>query len=439
MNRTLLTDLYQLTMLQAYHTNKKDDDVATFDLFIRKLPEDWGYFIANGIEDAIDYAINIQFEKHDIEYLREQNLFTEDFLDSLNNFRFTGDISAVPEGAPVTANTPLLRVTAKRSEAQLLETMLLNTVNYQTLVASKASRVVQAAGDAAVADFGLRRAHEASAGMTGARAAYIAGAVSTSNVLAGKEYGIPITGTMAHSFVMSYDSELDAFRDYVNAFPENGVLLVDTYDTLEGVRNAVTVTKELKERGGNLMGIRLDSGDLEELSKGAREILDDAGLEEVKILASNDLNEYKIAALKAAGAPIDGYGVGTEMITAKPVSAVSGVYKLVEDTGGPKIKLAPEKITYPGKKQVFRQGEYTHDVLGLDTEEGTPLLQQVVKDGKRLNARPDTASIREYSLREVAKLPEHAKRVRAKPYEMRPSQELQALVDSMRGRMEVAA
>src|SRR3989338_6955691 len=293
MEKTMLTDLYQLTMNAAYFDNDKDD-IATFDLFIRKLPENWGYFIANGIEDAIDYATSIKFTDDDISYLRQQGIFDENYLTFLKDFKFEGEIYAVKEGTPVAPNTPILRVTAKRTQAQFLETALLNIINFQTMVATKANRVVNAADGAKVVDFGLRRAQEEDAAMTGARAAYIAGAVATSNVKAGKKYGIPISGTHAHSFVMSFEDEIDAFRAYVKTFPENATLLIDTYDTEQGARNAAIVAKELEAKGKRLGAVRLDSGDLTDLSIKARMILDESGLDYVRIVASNDLNEYKI-------------------------------------------------------------------------------------------------------------------------------------------------
>lgn len=431
--RALLTDLYQLTMGAAYFDNNKND-VATFDLFVRKLPEDWGFYIANGIEDAVDFATNVRFDEEDLEYLREQGLFAEEYLQYLKDFRFTGDILAVQEGTPVAPNAPILRVTGPRIEAQVLETALLNTINFQTMIATKANRVVQAAGGAAVADFGLRRAQEEDAAMKGTRAAYIGGCAATSNVKAGKEFGIPITGTHAHAFVMSFPTELDAFRAYARTFPNNPTLLIDTYDTVEGARNAAIVGKELEARGKRLGAVRLDSGDLAGLSRKVREVLDENGLGYVRIVASNDLNEYKIAEIRKHG-QIDAYGVGTELITAKPVAAIPGVYKIVEDEDGAKIKLAPGKKTYPGKKQVYRQGgeQYTHDVLALEHEqcEGMPLLEKVVKAGERVRPRRPLAETRAYVLEQVARMPAHAKGVRAVPYELRTTDALNNLVEEL--------
>lgn len=418
-NRTILTDLYQLTMNAAYFDNDKDDE-ATFDLFIRKLPEDWGYYLAAGIEDAIDYLTSIRFEDDDIEYLKEQGIFNEEYLEFLKDFRFEGDVYAVREGTPIFPNEPVLRVTAKRTQAQFVETALLNMINFQTMVATKANRVACAAAPAKVVDFGLRRAQEEDAAMKGARAAYVGGAVATSNVKAGKEYRIPITGTHAHAFVMGFPTELDAFRAYAKTFPEKPTLLIDTYDTEQGARNAAIVGKELEQQGRQLGAVRLDSGDLADLATRVRQILDEQGQEHVRILASNDLNEYKIQALRDTGAPIDGYGVGTEMITAKPVAAIPGVYKLAEDEDGAKIKLSTGKRTLPGKKQVYRQedehGVYRRDIIATADEqaEGTPLLELAVQYGKRARQKPALADTREYALAEVQKLPEELRQTKVR-------------------------
>jgi nicotinate phosphoribosyltransferase len=434
-NRTMLTDLYQLTMDAVYFENK-NNGTATFDLFIRKLPEDWGFFIVNGVEDAIDYSTNISFKDPDIDHLRSMGLFKEDFLEHLKNFTFTGEISAIKEGTPISANTPILSVTAPREEVQLLETLLLNTINFQTMIASKANRIVQAAYPAAVIDFGLRRAQGMEASILGARAAYIGGAVGTSNVWVGKELGIPVRGTQAHSSIMSFDSEIEAFRAYSKTFGSKSTLLIDTYDTIQGAKNATIVAKEMERRGEKLDGVRLDSGDLAKLSVEVREILDREGLDYVKITASNDLNEYKIKDLKDRGARIDGYGVGTEMITGKPTAAISGVYKLVEDEHGPKIKLSPDKKSYPGRKQVYRiekEGKYVNDVLALDGEEveGKPLLERVVVNGERISQRRELNEIRRYCLSEVAKMPGHTLGVYAQSYEIKESEGLKSLVSRL--------
>ena len=434
--KALLTDLYQLTMNASYLDNEMTEEISTFELFIRRLPEDWGYFIAAGIDEAIDYVLNMRFTEDDIHYLAGLNLFKPEYLDYLREFRFTGDIKAIKEGTPFTANTPIIRVTAKRHEAQLVETIMLSIVNFQTMIASKASRVVNAAGDASVMDFGLRRAHGYDAGVKGARSAYIAGVTATSNVEAAKLYGIPASGTMAHSFVMGFESEIESFRAFARTFPDNTVLLIDTYDTLEGARNAVVVGKDMEAAGHRLLGVRLDSGDMEELAFKVRSILDSAGLGYVKIVLSSDLNEYKIEKYRNDKTPVDFYGVGTEMITAKPVAALSGVYKIVEDNMGPRIKLSESKQTYPGKKQVYRIEEnsgYAYDILELEGVpcDGSPLLSPVVENGVRVREQMKLRDIREYSLRSVAKLPAETRRVKATPYRVKIGARLEELTERL--------
>lgn len=422
-NKTLLTDLYQLTMNAAYLDNGRDNETATFDLFIRKLPKDRGYFLAAGLEDVIKYVKDLRFDESDIAYLREQGLFKEEFLESLKEFRFTGDIYAVPEGTPVFANEPIARVTAPRMEAQFIETFLLNVVNFQTMIATKASRVVEAAKGRAVIDFGLRRAHDNDAGMKGARAAYIAGAIGTSNVLAGKKYDIPIKGTHAHSFVMSFGEEIDAFRAYAKTFPDTATLLIDTYDVMQGAKNSAIAAKELETKGHKLYAVRLDSGDLTGDSIAIRKYFDSIGLGYVKIVASNDLNEYKIEEMLKAGARIDAFGVGTEMITSKDCPAVSGVYKLSESEEKgrleAKIKLSEGKKTLPGRKQVYRisdeQGKYVKDIIALESEkvEGEPLLVPIIKDGAVVYKQPKLQEIQKRAKELLAKLPSQYKKIKS--------------------------
>ncbi len=441
-NLALLTDFYQLTMNAAYLDNGRDNEIATFDLFIRKLPKDRGYFLAAGLEDVIKYIKDLRFNESDIDYLRRQGTFKEEFLDSLKGFRFTGDIYAVPEGTPVFANEPIIRVTAPRMEAQYIETFFLNVVNFQTMIATKASRVVEAAKGRAVIDFGLRRAHDNDAGMKGARAAYMAGAIGTSNVLAGKEYSIPIKGTHAHSFVMSFDSEIEAFRAYTKTFPDNATLLIDTYDVMQGAKNAAIVAKELEAKGHKLFAVRLDSGDLTSDSIAVRKYFDSICLSYVKIVASNDLNEYKIEEMLKAGARIDAFGVGTEMITSKDCPAVSGVYKLSESEEKgrleAKIKLSEGKKTLPGRKQVYRisdaRGNYIKDVIALEGEkiEGEPLLVQIVKDGEVVYGIPKLKDIQTSAKEKLAKLPAQYKKVRGPDeYKVELSDGLQALTEAL--------
>ena len=441
MSKTLVTDLYQLTMNAVYAANNKVQP-ATFDLFFRRLPKDWGYVIAAGLEDVIEYLEHLQFEQEDIDYLTSQHLFSKDYLASLKDFRFTGDVWAVPEGTVVFPNEPILRVTAPKMEAQLIETYLLNKVNFQSLIATKASRVVYAAGEAAVIDFGLRRAHDESAGIKGARSCFIGGCVGTSNVEAGRSYGIPVKGTHAHSFVMSFDQEIDAFRAYVKTFPDNATLLIDTYGTIQGARNACIVAKELEAQGKKLRAVRLDSGDLATLSKEVRTILNARQLPYVKILASNDLNEYKIAELRSKNAPIDAYGVGTEMITSKDCPALGGVYKLAEDTDGAgnlvaRIKLSEGKQTLPGRKQVHRSsvdGRFVQDTIALggETVAGTPLLIPVFENGVCVYQKPTLNDVQKYARQQLNSLSNDVRLLtNPKSYSVSCSKGLHDLVETM--------
>lgn len=380
-NLTLLTDLYQLTMMNGYLRNGKEKDVAVFDLFYRRNGV-ISYSMAAGLAQAVEYVLGLSFDEEDIRYLRSLQLFDEPFLEYLKNFRFTGDIYAVPEGTIVFPEEPIMTVKAPVLEAQFLETALLNIINHQTLIATKAAKVAFAAEGDAVMEFGLRRAQGPDAGVYGARAAVIGGCNSTSNVLAGKLFDIPVSGTHAHSWVMNFPSEYEAFRAYARLFPDACLLLVDTYDTLKsGVPNAIRVFEELRAAGHEPKGIRLDSGDLAYLSKCARKMLDEAGFPDACICASGDLDEYVIASLKAQGAKIDLWGVGTKLITSADFPALGGVYKLsaLYPVGGgeiPKIKLSDnsDKITNPGFKQVYRiydkkSGKAEADLLCLRSEE----------------------------------------------------------------------
>ena len=377
----LLTDLYQLTMVGGYVKEGKVDQWANFDYFFRKIPDQGGFCIVAGLEDVIRYLKTLHFTQKDLSYLERTGLFTKDFLLYLKDFKFTGHIWAIPEGTIVFPHEPLIRVTAPLPEAQLIETTILNIMNFQTLIATKAARIRHAAQNDPVVDFGLRRAHGPDGALMASRAAYVGGIEGTSNVLAGQIYGIPIRGTHAHSWVESFPSELDAFRAYARVYPDSCVLLVDTYDTLRsGVPNAIRVGKELQEKGYRLQGIRLDSGDLAYLSKEARKMLDEAGLEDTVIVASSDLDEWLIESLKRQGAKIDLWGVGTRLVTSYSTPALGGVYKLTAlDENGkkmvPKIKRSdnPEKITNPGVKKLVRvfdrRGQMRGDVLFLEEEE----------------------------------------------------------------------
>ncbi|MDR1531702.1 MAG: nicotinate phosphoribosyltransferase [Clostridiales bacterium] len=381
-NLTLLTDFYELTMMQGYKKAKTDQRIGVFDLFYRRNPFDNGYAIAAGLQQAIEYIENLRFGSDDIEYLRSQRYFTEDFLSYLAGFKFTGEIRAVPEGTVVFPGEPLVRVKAPTSEAQLIETALLNIINHQSLIATKAARVVWAAQGDAVLEFGLRRAQGPDAGLYGARAAIIGGCNATSNVLAGLMFGIPIRGTHAHSWVMNFPDELSAFRAYAETFPQACTLLVDTYNTLKsGIPNAIKVFTEMRQRGQDLSacGIRLDSGDLSYLSKAARKMLDEAGFNKAVISASGDLDEYLIRDLKLQGAAITMWGVGTNLITSKDCPAFGGVYKMsaLYDNGAAQYKMKlsdnPEKITNPGIKKIVRlydseSGKIKADLITLEHE-----------------------------------------------------------------------
>ena len=383
-NLTLLTDLYQLTMMYGYHKCGMEDNRAVFDMFYRQQTDTMNYAIFAGLEQLIDYVADLHFDPKDLEYLDSLGLFDQSFLDRLANFRFTGDLDAVPEGTLVFPGEPLVRVNAPIFQAQLVETALLNIVNHQTLIATKAGRVTQAAGEnASVLEFGLRRAQGPDAGIYGARAAVIGGCASTSNVLTGQMFGIPVSGTHAHSWVMSFPDELSAFRAYAKCFPNACLLLVDTYDTLKsGLPNAIKVFQELRAAGHEPLGIRLDSGDLAYLSREARRMLDEAGFPEAKICASGDLDEMLIRDLKLQGACIDIWGVGTKLITSADCPALGGVYKLsaelVDGHYVPKIKISenPAKITNPGVKMLYRvydgDGMAVADLIALDHERFDP-------------------------------------------------------------------
>ena len=381
MDLTMMTDLYQLTMANGYFLKEEKEEKMIFDLFFRKNPSNGGYTVVCGIDQVVDYIENLNFSDDDIAYLRGLDLFDEDFLTYLKDFRFTGEIYAVEEGTILFPHEPIIRVKANSIEAQLIETAMLNIINFQSLIATKASRICQVAGGDPVMEFGLRRAQGAYAGIYGARAAYIGGCVGTSNVISGKMFDIPVMGTHSHSWVQKFSSEIEAFRAYASVYPSKTMLLIDTYNTLKsGLPNAIKVFDELKAQGYSPVGVRLDSGDLEYLSKMARERLDEAGHPDAKIVASNDLDEYSIMDLKLQGSKIDIWGVGTKLITSSDYPALGGVYKLsgIEKNGViiPKIKISesPEKINNPGFKQIVRiidakTGIFEADMLILDEEE----------------------------------------------------------------------
>jgi nicotinate phosphoribosyltransferase len=404
----LLTDLYQLTMAAGYFEAGKTAESATFELFFRRLPRYRNYVVAAGLAQAVDYLLNLKFCDEEIDYLRGLPQFrrvSSDFFDALRQLRFTGDVFAMAEGTPIFANEPFLTVRAPLMEAQIAETYLLATIGFQSLVATKASRIVEVAGGRAVVDFGARRAHSAEAGVLAGRASYIGGCIGTSNTETGFRYGIPVFGTAAHSWVQSFASETEAFQRLQNLLGDATAYLIDTYDTLEGARSAAAL-------GQPLWGVRLDSGNLVELSRQVRKILDDAGLKNAKIMATSDLNEYKILEFAAAGAPIDAFGVGTDLATSADSPHLGVVYKLVELNGRFTAKFSEDKHTLPGAKQVFRFA--SHDVIacsweclgcGCDEPEAKALLRPVMLGGKLIEPLPTAGEARHYAAESVKRLP----------------------------------
>ena len=436
--RALLVDLYELTMAAAYFEQQVDCH-ATFELFVRLLPPERAYLVAGGIEDALDYLAELRFSAEQVSFLRSLPVFrtvSGEFFEYLREFRFRGDVQAVEEGALVFAEEPLLQVTAPILAAQIVETYLLSVINFETLIASKAARVVRAAGGRGVLEFGTRRAQGPEAGLRAARAAYLGGCVATSNVLAGFRYGVPLAGTAAHSWTQAFPTERESFQALLDTFPEDAVLLIDTYDPLQGAATAARL-------GRKLAGVRIDSGDPLEKSRRVREILDRYGLQHTKIVASGDLNEYKIAALVAQGAPIDLFGVGTDLATSRDVPALSVVYKLVETEHAGQVeyktKFSEEKVYWPGRKQVFRfsvDGQYEHDLITRPQEQpagGTPLLHPAMREGRRLRPRPPLRDSRSRVLANLERLPAPYHALQGAPaYPVVKSAALQQLLEDVR-------
>lgn len=442
----LLTDLYQLTMAAGYFHRGMASRTATCEMFVRRLPPNRRYLVAMGLERVLRYLERLRFSEEEIAYLRTvpalADAMTPEFQDFLRAFRFDGDVWAVPEGTVFFEQEPIVRVTAPIIEAQILETFLLSAVNHATMVASKAARVVTAAGDAGLLEFGTRRTHPVAA-IDAARAAYAVGFAGTSNVEAGMRFGIPVMGTAAHMWTMAHESEEAAFASYTEVFPNASILLIDTYDTLEGARRAAAIAKD------KLKGVRLDSGDMTALSIEVRKILDAAGCQHAKIVASGDLNEEKIAAMRRAGAPIDLYGVGTDLVTSRDAPALGGVYKLVEIGEGaarsPIAKFSEGKATLPGAHQVYRLrgpgGELQRDVIAL-SDEAAPdgaeaLLQPVMRGGERVAPAEGLDAIRARARRELASLPEGLKAIEGEAATFKPeiSPALGRLIEEVRARV----
>jgi nicotinate phosphoribosyltransferase len=440
-NVALLTDLYELTMAASYVAHGLDEP-ATFDLFVRSLPAERAFLVACGLEQALDYLERLHFPPAALGYLDSLGIFDRRLLDRLATLRFTGEVWAIPEGEICFAGEPLARLTGPLVEVQLAETFLLNCLGYQTLVASKAARVALACGERSFFDSSARRDHGADAALKAARAAYVGGAAGTSNVLAGMAYGIPLSGTMAHSYVMRFADEADAYRTFARVFPERSTLLIDTYDTEQGARIVASVATELRTEGIGVRAVRIDSGDVAVLSRSVRHILDAAGHRDIEIFASGELDEHVIAGLLAGGAPIDGFGVGTRLGTSADAPSLPVVYKLVEDVTGPKIKIAPHKTTAPGRKQVWRVEDVgdPHDVVALEEERppagGRPLLEPVLAGGRRVRAPEPLAAIRARRAAAVARLPERLRRLEPveAPYPVRLSAGLTALMERLRVR-----
>jgi len=435
----LLTDLYELTMAASYHAQGLNGP-ATFDLFVRDLPRERSFLVAAGLEQALGFLEGLCFGAEAVSYLRSLGLFRESFLAYLAELRFTGDVWALPEGEVVFAQEPLLRVTAPRIEAQVVETYLLATMNFQSMVASKAARIAVACGDRPFADFSARRDHGPEAALGAARAAYIGGASATSNVLAGMRFGIPVTGTMAHSYVMAFASEEAAFRAFARDFPQRATLLIDTFDTERGARRAARVARELAAEGITVSGVRIDSGDLASLSRSVRAILDAAGLQKVRIFLSGDLDEHRIAALLEQGVPADSFGVGTQLGTSADAPYLGGIYKLVEDERGPTMKTSTGKPMLPGRKQVHRieiDGQADHDVIALEGEPvigGRPLLERVMASGRRVAPPAGLETARDRARVAIAGLPDRLRRLdgAAAPYVVLASPALSDLAARLR-------
>jgi nicotinate phosphoribosyltransferase len=416
----LLIDLYQLSMIQAY-LEHAENDIAVFEFFVRRIPASRGFLMAAGLEQALDFLQQLHFSADDLEWIDSTRRFSNSVLDYLAKVRFNGDVHAMPEGTVFFPDEPILRVTAPLPIAQLVETRLINILHFQTLIASKAARMVLAAPSKQLVDFGLRRAHGADAGLLAARASYIAGFAGTATLLANRRFGIPVFGTMAHSYIQAHDDEITAFENFARARPEGLTLLIDTYDTVAAAHKVVTLAPRLKSLGIEIRAVRLDSGDLGALASAVRQVLDQGGLPQVQIFASGGLDETLIDGLVRSGAPIDGFGVGTALTTSSDLPALDCAYKLQEYAGTARRKLAAGKATWPGRKQVWRQygadERMAGDVLTIDgdSQPGTPLLQLVLQGGVRVGSPgPSLQTIRSQAAQELERLPDGLRRLETK-------------------------
>ncbi|MGZ5046392.1 MAG: nicotinate phosphoribosyltransferase [Usitatibacter sp.] len=438
----LLTDLYELTMLQAYFARGMNA-TAVFEFFVRTLPRGRNFLVAAGLEQVLDYLGSLRFRAAELDWLAASGRFTPEFVESLRDLRFTGDVDAMPEGTVFFADEPILRITAPLREAQLVESRVMNLLNFQALVASKAARMVLAAPRRMLVDFGLRRAHGAEAGLLSARASYLVGFSGTATVEAARRFGIPAQGTMAHSYVEAHDDESDAFEHFALTQPDNAVLLIDTYDTEAAARKVVALAPGLAERGVGIRGVRLDSGDLAAHARRVRTILDEGGLAKATILASGGLDEHRIAALVGCGAPIDGYGVGTAMNTSADAPYLDCAYKLQEYDGTPRRKRSEGKATWPGRKQVHRlyhaDRTFARDTVTLADADppGEPLVVPFMRGGQVLEPRVCLEDARDHARLQLARLPEALRSLEpAAPYDVQVSPELRALADQVDARRQ---
>jgi nicotinate phosphoribosyltransferase len=428
----LLTDLYELNMVQAY-LDRGEDAEAVFEFFVRRLPARRGFLLTAGLDDALSYLETLRYSAAEIDWLKSTGRFRQNLLDYLAAFRFMGDVHAIPEGSVCFAGEPLIRITASLPQAQLIETRLINILHFQTLIASKAARMVLAAPGKVLSDFGLRTAHGAEAGLYSARASYLAGFAGAANVLAGERYGVPIVGTMAHSFVQVHDDEMQAFENFARARPEGVILLIDTYDTEQGARKVVELAPRLKKDGISIRGVRIDSGDLTAEARKVRRILDDGGLRDVIILVSGGITEDILQAMIKTGAPIDGFGIGVNLAASVDVPALDCAYKLQEYAGTPKRKLSEGKVTWPGRKQVWRaygtDGRMAGDILSLETDKqpGEALIVPVMRAGKRIAPSSTLVQIRERAARELARLPESLRKLEPAEYPVQVADALKEL------------
>jgi nicotinate phosphoribosyltransferase len=440
-NVALLTDLYELTMSASYFARGRTGE-ATFDLFARELPRNRNFLMACGLDEALGYLEELCFNADAIDYLSSLGIFGDDFLAYLAELRFSGEVRAIPEGEVVFPGEPLMSVTAPLIEAQIVETFLLNCISFQTTIASKAARVALACAGRPFMDMSPRRDHGADAALKAARAAYVGGAAGTSNVLAGRVYGLSVQGTMAHSYVMAFESEEEAFRSFCLDFPTSAVLLIDTFDVEEGARRAVRVARELAPQGVKIRGLRIDSGELAPLARSVRKILDEGGLDNVSIVLSGDLDEYRIKMLLDEDVPVDSFGVGTQLGTSADAPTLGCVYKLVAGEGRPRIKLSAGKTTVPGRKQVYRfssHGCYERDLVAAEEEEvtgGRPLLDCVMRGGRRTAEGPHLDAVRERCADALTRLPQPLRTLEgdAAEYEVEVSTTLRDLIQKMKER-----